>query len=402
MVDIAGALQRGMGFAQQYGMREQEARRQRELDARQDEAYGALREEYGPMAGDPVAYGQLAGIEQRQQRFDMDVEDRDRQVQVEAAQRAAAIVDQLAANGAPPELIQNRLNAMPDAVFGGAERAAAAREMALRDPSQASAILRGMSGQAAAGPEYGQAGMYDIGGQEVYGRPVFGPDGSVADFEELPFRPADQGQFERVRVAEDPTGIYQRAPDGQLRLVGRAPQSRGGDDGEADGTTMDRRNFELMEENRQEMFEFYDNQIDRAIEQANFWSSGLLGMTEIVGGTPAANLQATLLPIVSDVAFDQLEAMRAEAAAMGQRGSGLGQVTEREIAMLQSIMGDLDNHQSPAQLRRALREAKRLRASINENLSELRRRQAGVSDAPAGQGEDDDLDALLNQYAPEG
>lgn len=65
------------------------------------------------------------------------------------------------------------------------------------------------------------------------------------------------------------------------------------------------------------------------------------------GGSAATNLKSLVDTVRSNVGFAQLNQMRQESPT----GGALGQVTERELAFLQSVLGSLDQSQSPAQLR---------------------------------------------------
>ncbi|MEL6257960.1 MAG: hypothetical protein AAFQ67_02745, partial [Pseudomonadota bacterium] len=115
-----------------------------------------------------------------------------------------------------------------------------------------------------------------------------------------------------------------------------------------------------------EQFNIMNRSIDRALEQADAFSAGLMGQaTQGIGSTPARNLRATLDTIVANIGFDKLQEMRETSPT----GGALGQVTERELAFLQAVRGSLDQAQDPAQLRQSLGEIKQSLA----NLQEVRR-----------------------------
>lgn len=69
-----------------------------------------------------------------------------------------------------------------------------------------------------------------------------------------------------------------------------------------------------------------------------------------IGGSDAANLRAQLTTIKSNVGFDKLQSMR-EASPTG---GALGNVSEKENEYLQSVLGNLEQSQSPEQLKRNL------------------------------------------------
>ena len=102
-------------------------------------------------------------------------------------------------------------------------------------------------------------------------------------------------------------------------------------------------------------FDLAAQEIDRAI--AFIDSGGAAGASSftqnipIVGGqTPAGGLANSLMTIKSRIGFDELQAMR-EASPTG---GALGQVSEREIDFLQSLMGSLAQDQKPNILRENL------------------------------------------------
>jgi len=95
--------------------------------------------------------------------------------------------------------------------------------------------------------------------------------------------------------------------------------------------------------------------IDEALPDIGFLTSGFAGKVSVnVPGTPAYNLQAKLDSIASNIAFGELQAMR----NASKTGGALGQVSERELALLQSTLGSLDIGQSPSQLKTNLEKIK--------------------------------------------
>lgn len=69
-----------------------------------------------------------------------------------------------------------------------------------------------------------------------------------------------------------------------------------------------------------------------------------------MGGTAARDVQGLLDTIGGNIAFDRLSRMRAESPT----GGALGNVTERELALLQSTVASLDKTQSDEQFQRAM------------------------------------------------
>jgi hypothetical protein len=112
-----------------------------------------------------------------------------------------------------------------------------------------------------------------------------------------------------------------------------------------------------------EQFELMSTSIDKAIEQADFWSAGLMAQaTSGIGSTPARNLRATIDTIVANIGFEKLQEMRETSPT----GGALGNVTERELTFLQSVRGSLDQIQDPAQLREVLAQVKQSLSIIHE------------------------------------
>lgn len=87
---------------------------------------------------------------------------------------------------------------------------------------------------------------------------------------------------------------------------------------------------------------------NRAIDQTGITSAGAIGqMTGFIGGTPARDLESTIKEIKANIGFERLQQMRNESPT----GGALGQVAVQELDMLQSVLGNLDQAQSPEQLR---------------------------------------------------
>lgn len=101
--------------------------------------------------------------------------------------------------------------------------------------------------------------------------------------------------------------------------------------------------------------------IDQAIKKADNLSTGWVGKTtESMAGTPSYELSKTLDTIRANVGFDKLAAMRAASPS----GGALGQVSNFEEQLLQSVLGSLDQGQSKEQL---VDNLKRLKDFISSN-----------------------------------
>ncbi len=117
-----------------------------------------------------------------------------------------------------------------------------------------------------------------------------------------------------------------------------------------------------------------------------FFTSGAGAQaTGWMDGTPAADVRGMIKSIVANLGFDQLQAMR-EASPTG---GALGQVTEKELAFLQGVLGDLTQAQSAPQLLYNLKRVKNIYLDIVHGEGAGPPREE-LGNAPGGP--DDDLD----------
>ena len=93
-----------------------------------------------------------------------------------------------------------------------------------------------------------------------------------------------------------------------------------------------------------------NNAIDKAIAGVDWNSAGLAAQFKEAGGPPA-NLAAFLQSVGAQVGLDELTKLK-------QSGVTLGQVTEAEHALLQSMIANLSQIQDPQALREALQQIK--------------------------------------------
>jgi hypothetical protein len=127
-----------------------------------------------------------------------------------------------------------------------------------------------------------------------------------------------------------------------------------------------------------------------AAGRVNMFTAGLGSLTSAIPGSPAADLEALLEPLQSNIAFDKLRELK-EKSKTG--ASGLGSVTEREIDLLMNNIVSLRQKQSPAQLRKALGEIEQHFGRLSSQLAEGASRNA-ASAAPSAA---DPLDAMMQQ-----
>jgi hypothetical protein len=104
--------------------------------------------------------------------------------------------------------------------------------------------------------------------------------------------------------------------------------------------------------------------IDRAqkiIEDSTLPTTGMVGgALSAIGGTGARDLRALLDTVKANAGFKELQAMRDSSPT----GGALGQVTERELALLQAVIGNLEQSQSKEQLQDNMRRVKNVYLDI--------------------------------------
>lgn len=109
-------------------------------------------------------------------------------------------------------------------------------------------------------------------------------------------------------------------------------------------------NRKKIEQQENEFLKQYDvvtKSVDQAIEETGVFTAGFIGnLFAKVPGTPAFDLKETIDTIKANIGFDKLQKMR-EASPTG---GALGQVSERELAQLERVLGSLEQAQSPGQL----------------------------------------------------
>ena len=105
--------------------------------------------------------------------------------------------------------------------------------------------------------------------------------------------------------------------------------------------------------------------IDEASSLVSNWSAGYGSLLSGLPATDAKDLSAKLDTIKANLGFNELQEMRNNSPT----GGALGQVTERELAFLQSTISSLDQAQSPEQLKASLATIKEHVAGMNERIN---------------------------------
>jgi hypothetical protein len=94
--------------------------------------------------------------------------------------------------------------------------------------------------------------------------------------------------------------------------------------------------------------------IDELMSRANFQTVGIASVGKFLPGSLPRNFKADLETLKANISFSELQAMR-EAS---KTGGALGQVAIRELELLESTLGALDQGQSPANFRKNLQKVK--------------------------------------------
>jgi hypothetical protein len=135
-------------------------------------------------------------------------------------------------------------------------------------------------------------------------------------------------------------------------------------------------------------------QLDEDIE--SWWPSNVAGLGGAIlaniPGTEAHDFRARITTIKANIGFDKLQAMRDASPT----GGALGQVSEKELDQLNASMGNLDNSQSPEQLRENLLA---VRAQYLRTIAAINAQRQGYQQMQGGGGLTQSIQNLINTYA---
>lgn len=118
--------------------------------------------------------------------------------------------------------------------------------------------------------------------------------------------------------------------------------------------------------------------LDELMDRVNVATVGLAGQLSFVPGSPARDFKADLETLKANISFSELQAMR-EAS---KTGGALGQVAVRELELLESTLGALDQGQSPANFKKNLA---KIKASLDRWYGQLNQSSAATVNDPASQ-----------------
>lgn len=123
--------------------------------------------------------------------------------------------------------------------------------------------------------------------------------------------------------------------------------------------------------------------IDRVLEDLDGWTAGAPGsVISHIPGTSAYDISKRLDTIKANIGFDKLQEMRDNSPT----GGALGNVTERELALLQSVNNSIEQGQSVEELRSNL-------MRIRDNLNAVRADRIEAYQLEYGGSENDDPSA---------
>lgn len=135
-------------------------------------------------------------------------------------------------------------------------------------------------------------------------------------------------------------------------------------------------------------------QLDEDIE--SWWPSNKAGfvgsLLSNIAGTEARDFESRLTTIKANIGFDKLQAMRDASPT----GGALGQVSEMELRQLNASMGNLENSQSPEQLRENLLA---VRAQYIRTIQAIEAQRQGYRQMQGGGGLTQNVQSLVDQYA---
>jgi hypothetical protein len=110
--------------------------------------------------------------------------------------------------------------------------------------------------------------------------------------------------------------------------------------------------------------------VDELMPRVNWSTVGPGAMAKLVPGTPAMDFATDLDHLKSSIAFNELSDMR-EAS---KTGGALGNVSEKELVLLESALAGLNQFQSPENLRKNLLKAK-------ESITRWQNVKAGITES---------------------
>lgn len=213
--------------------------------------------------------------------------------------------------------------------------------------------------------------------------PGYQPSGGDAQYRPMTAEEAPQWGL------EDPSG-WMMTPQGE-------PEPVGGAAGLRQRTTAGRAERARMEALYQQTVsnQVVLRDIQRARELAPR-GAGISSLAAVIPGTDAANLSALVDTIGANIGFDRLQQMRDSSPT----GGALGQVTERELALLQAVLASLKQSQSDEQFVQNLDNLERQYRASMQRIALAYEQDFGQAPPAApgpGEGVGGDIGTLINR-----
>lgn len=149
---------------------------------------------------------------------------------------------------------------------------------------------------------------------------------------------------------------------------------------ELSALTAETQNVQPVDAYQQERNTRVINQVDDLLKRTNVQTVGFASVGSFLPASLPRNFRADLDNLKANIAFGELQAMR----NASKTGGALGQVSERELALLESAMAGLDQGQSPANFKKNLQSIKdslnRWYGAANQVSEEDQLRAAGYSE----------------------
>lgn len=123
--------------------------------------------------------------------------------------------------------------------------------------------------------------------------------------------------------------------------------------------------------------------ISRAINQSEgVFTTGFTGsVVSAIPGTPAYDLKQTLEPIKANISFNELNKMRQNSPT----GGALGNVTVRELELLQSVYGSIEQSQSKDQFQRNMKRLETIFQAVVNGTTAIPFTQEDFDKIPPGE-----------------
>jgi hypothetical protein len=136
-------------------------------------------------------------------------------------------------------------------------------------------------------------------------------------------------------------------------------------------------------------FKNVNNIVNDAMGMVDSFSAGVGSKLSAIPATSAKDLQAKLMTIGADAAFGALQEMRDNS----KTGGALGNVALGELDLLKAALTSLDQEQSPAELKKSLRNYQQVRLGSLQRVADAYEQDYG--ERP------ESLDSLINEMTPE-